>query len=51
MVLINPVLFSAEKPNELLRRLTNLCNELGLELNDHFPVCMFFTQTGYIVGG
>ena len=38
VVLINPVLFSAEKPNELLRRLTNLCNELGLELNDHFPV-------------
>ena len=38
VVLINPVLFSAEKPNELLRRLTSLCNELGLELNDHFPV-------------
>ncbi len=38
VVLINPVLFSAEKPNELLRRLTNLCDELGLELNDHFPV-------------
>lgn len=41
LVLVRDVLFSAENPNECLRRLTNLCAELGLAYADHFPV----TQT------
>ena len=40
LTLINAVVFSAETPNENLRRLANLCYELGLEITDHFPVTM-----------
>ncbi len=40
LTLINAVIFSAETPNENLRKLTNLCTELGLEYTDHFPVTM-----------
>ena len=40
LVLVREVVFSAETPNENLRRLANLCNELGLEITDHFPVTM-----------
>ena len=29
---------SADAPNENLRRLVDLCSELGLEYTDHFPV-------------
>lgn len=38
LVLVRDVLFSAEDPNECLRRLTNLCVELGLDYADHFPL-------------
>ena len=38
--LIYAIVFSAENPNENLRKLTNLCHELGLEMTDHFPVTM-----------
>ena len=40
LTLIYAIVFSAENPNENLRKLTNLCNELGLEMTDHFPVTM-----------
>ncbi len=40
LTLIYAIVFSAENPNENLRKLTNLCNELGLEMTDHFPVAM-----------
>lgn len=40
LTLIYAIVFSAENPNENLRKLTNLCNELGLEITDHFPVTM-----------
>ena len=40
LTLINAVVFSAETPNENLRKLANLCHELGLEITDHFPVTM-----------
>lgn len=40
LALIYAIVFSAENPNENLRKLTNLCNELGLEMTDHFPVTM-----------
>lgn len=40
LVIVNDVLFSAENPNENLRRLTNLCQTLGLEAADHFPVTL-----------
>lgn len=38
LVLVRDVIYSADTPNEDLRRLTNLCAELGLEYTDHFPV-------------
>ena len=38
IVLIYPVLFSSEDPNESLRALTNLAVSHGLELVDHLPV-------------
>lgn len=40
LTLIYAIVFSAENPNENLRKLTNLCNELELEMTDHFPVTM-----------
>ena len=40
LTLIYAIVFSAENPNENLRKLTNLCNELRLEMTDHFPVTM-----------
>ena len=40
LTLIYAIVFSAENPNESLRKLPNLCNELGLEMTDHFPVTM-----------
>lgn len=40
LTLIYAVIFSADNPNENLRRLTNLCHELDLEMTDHFPVTM-----------
>lgn len=40
LTLIYAIVFSAENPNENLRKLTNLCHELGLEMTDHFPVTM-----------
>lgn len=40
LTLIYAIVFSAENPNENLRKLTNLCNELKLEMTDHFPVTM-----------
>lgn len=40
LTLIYAIVFSAENPNENLRKLTNLCNELGLDMTDHFPVTM-----------
>lgn len=40
LVIVREVLMSSESPNESLRRLTNLCVELGLEFTDHFPVTM-----------
>ncbi|MDR0889230.1 MAG: hypothetical protein LBM28_01110 [Oscillospiraceae bacterium] len=38
LVIINDVFFSADAPNENMRRLLNLCNSMGLEITDHFPV-------------
>lgn len=38
LVLVRDVIYSADTPNEDLRRLTNLCAELGLDYTDHFPV-------------
>lgn len=38
ILLVYDVLFSAENPNENLRRLVNKANELGVEINSHFPV-------------
>ncbi len=38
LVLVNDVIYSANGTNEHLRRLTNLCAELGLEYTDHLPV-------------
>ena len=35
LTLIYAIVFSAENPNENLRKLTNLCNELELEMTDH----------------
>lgn len=40
LILVNGVLYSADRPNEQLRRLTNRATELGLEYTDHFPVTM-----------
>lgn len=40
LTIVNDVLFNSSEPNESLRRLANLCNELGLEFIDHFPVTM-----------
>ncbi len=36
--IVNNVLFNSNDPNEHLRRLTNMCQMLGLEYIDHFPV-------------
>ena len=38
LVIVREVLMSADAPNENLRRLVDLCSELGLEYTDHFPV-------------
>lgn len=38
--IVNTVLFNSDDPNEYLRKLTNLCDSLGLEFIDHFPVTM-----------
>jgi len=38
MVFNSYVLLSSDNPNENLRRLVNLCSELGIEYEDHFPV-------------
>ncbi len=40
VTLVNDVFFSVGSPNENLRRIVNLCDELGLEYADHFPVTM-----------
>ncbi len=36
--IVNEVLFNSSDPNEALRKLANMCNTLGLEFIDHFPV-------------
>lgn len=38
LVLVREVLFSADDPNESLRRLHNLCTELGVGYTDHLPI-------------
>ena len=38
LVIVREVLMSADAPNKNLRRLVDLCSELGLEYTDHFPV-------------
>lgn len=38
MVFNSYVLLSSDNPNENLRRLVNLCSELGIEYEDHFPI-------------
>ena len=38
MVFNSYVLLSSDNPNENLRRLVNLCTELGIEYEDHFPI-------------
>lgn len=38
LIIINFVLFSGESPNEDLLRLLELCDELGIEYESHFPV-------------
>ena len=40
VTIINDVFFSAETPNENLRRIVNLCDTLGIVYADHFPVTM-----------
>lgn len=40
LTIVNTVLFNSSDPNESLRQLTNLCDELGLDFIDHFPVTM-----------
>ncbi len=38
--IVNEVLFNSSDPNEALRKLTNMCDQLGLSFIDHFPVTM-----------
>ncbi len=38
LVIVRDVLFSAENPNESLRRLHNLCSELNKPYTDHLPI-------------
>ena len=40
LALVYEAVFNADTPNENLRRLSNLCDTLGLEVIDHFPVTM-----------
>lgn len=40
VTIVNDVFFSIGTPNENLRRIVNLCDELNLEYADHFPVSM-----------
>lgn len=38
LILINYALFNSSNPNESLRKLVNLCNELDIHYTDHLPV-------------
>lgn len=40
MVFNSYVLLSSDNPNENLRRLVNLCSELGIAYEDHFPITL-----------
>lgn len=40
VIVVYDVLFSTGTPNESLRRLTNLCEQQGLDMVDHLPVTM-----------
>lgn len=38
LIIINFVLFSSDEPNENLMRLLELCDQLGIQYESHFPV-------------
>ena len=38
IIITNFALFNSENPNESLRQLVNLCRELSIDYNDHFPL-------------